>query len=345
MRLAGLEFVPKVHSPLASPPATEPRESSKMVQVEEEKEENATEEEEGDHASTLGMSTEETTTDVAGSSSQLPPPIPPPSIDRTISSALGLPHLAIPSASSPVGTPEHLEESPTSSESYFALAPGAALARSPPPLPEHLATLPALPSLERPPSWEDELDDDDFDDIDHDGTGELGYTAGTRRKSSGTKTEEERVSLLQALGISKTDAERDKEREMAEQEAERRRVEQESQELEREERAREDERERQREFSALGFMDVDLEAQEKALGEEDDGVGLAGEAGDLSVGDVDGDTLQIDEESLSALERIFVCAKSEAVEERSVQSLSLFSRVLLLKSFRFLQCSSRPLPR
>ena len=313
MRLTGLEFVPKVHSPLASPPATEPRESSKMVQVEEEKEESAIEQEE---TSTPEPSTENAETDLTSTTSRLPPPIPPPSIDRTISSALGLPHLAIPSASSPVGTPEHLEESPTSSESYFALAPGAALARSPPPLPDHLATLPALPSLERPPSWEDELDDDDFDDVDHDGTGELGYSAGARRKSSGTKTEEERVSLLQALGISKTDAEREEEREMAEQEAERRRVEQESQEREREERAREDERERQREFSALGFMDVDLEAQEKALEQEDGDVGNAGEAGDLSVGDVEAAALQIDEESLSALERIFVCAKSEAVEER-----------------------------
>jgi hypothetical protein len=319
MRLTGLEFAPRVHSPLASPPATEPEENSKMSKTSETKEAEVQDEE-----TQQGVIADENESTIGPASPQpenpptLPPPVPPPSQDPQVSTALGLPPLSIPTATSPVGTPEHLEESPTSHSSYFSLAPGAALARSPPPLPEHLATLPSIPSLERAPSWEDELDEDDFDDLDHDGSGELGFANGGRRKSSGTRAEEERVSILQALGITKTQAEREEERELSERAAEQRRSEFEARENDRLELLRKEEEERGqcREYGSLGFMDIDLEAQ-GALEDETQENDLGfGEAGDLSVGDLGDDPLTIDEESLSALEKIFVCAKSEAVEER-----------------------------
>ncbi|GAA6005324.1 hypothetical protein JCM11491_002658 [Sporobolomyces phaffii] len=323
MRLTGLEFVPKVHSPLASPPATEPNENTKMSDAEDDARRDESDGDEDQETPEPGSAAaDDASSSVAGPPS-LPPPVPPPSDDPAVTSALGLPLLSIPTATSPVGTPEHLEESPTSRSSYFALAPGAALARSPPPLPDHLASLPSIPVLERAPSWEDELDEDDFDYVDHDGTGEIGFSSAERRKSSGTKAEEERVSLLQALGLSKTQAERDEERELSERAAEKRLLEMETRERERLELMQEEERERQREFKSLGFMDIDLEAQgppDEAEHELDPGFG---EAGDLSVGDLGSDTITIDEESLSALERIFVCAKSEAVEERARVAHSL----------------------
>ncbi|GAA6061536.1 hypothetical protein JCM10212_002743 [Sporobolomyces blumeae] len=267
----------------------------------------------------------------------LAPPVPPPSSDPATSSSLGLPHLAIPTTtSSPIGTPEHLEDSlsPSSPQSsYFSLAPGAALARSPTSTSSALSPVSLNsvsfssgppPPLERAPSWEDELDDDEFDTLDPDGSGEICFSS-ARRSSSGTKSDGERVSLLEALGISKTDEEREQELAFSAREAERRRLELEEQARERAERAREAERaerERDNEVEGLGFMEVDLSSNredadvESRHGEEEESMGV-GEAGDLSVGDASADVLTIDEESLSALERIFVCAKSEAVEERA----------------------------
>lgn len=316
MRLTGLEFAPKVHSPLASPPATEPGESSKVPESEEI--EVAPSKEGELRGMAVEASSQDDTAAKVEEQAELPPPIPPPSTDPQFSSALGLPHLSIPVATSPVGDPEHLEESPTSRSSYFALAPGAALARSPPPLPDHLATLPAIPIHQHTSSWEDEFDEDDFDDLDHDGSGELGFSDVGRRKSSGTRAEEERVSILQALGITKSQAERDEERELSERAAEKRRIELEKRENERLDLLRKEEEERGqlKEHGSIGFMDIDLEAQGAAENDrEEDDPGF-GEAGDLSVGDLGDERLTIDEESLSALEKIFVCAKSEAVEER-----------------------------
>lgn len=316
MRLTGLEFVPKVHSPLASPPATEPTQASKMSDGTEETEVEQREEEgegemsvDGERAEVEGGTQDEKRETYEPPT--FPPPVPPTSNDQTLSSSLGLPRLAIPEASSPVGTPEHLEESPTSHNSYFALAPGAALARSPPPLPDHLATLPSLPLLERTSSWEDELEDDDFDNVEEDRNRAVGPSAGARRKSHGLTIETESVSILQALGIKKSP----NELESHEDEGRRSNGEVEAHEQENQDDAQEEEGEREREYGALGFMDIDLEAQEAAEHHYEYDQGF-GEAGDLSVGDLTNDSLTIDEESLSALERIFVCAKSEAVEER-----------------------------
>ncbi|GAA5950484.1 hypothetical protein JCM3765_004563 [Sporobolomyces pararoseus] len=323
MRLTGLEFAPKVHSPLASPPATEPEESSKMSESEETEDMSSRQGEERETA--VEASSQDATAATAEEGEVLPPSSPAPSNDPQVSSALGLPHLSIPVATSPVGDPEHLEESPTSHSSYFALAPGAALARSPPPLPDHLATLPSIPIHQHTSSWEDEFDEDDFDDLDHDGSGELGVSNAGRRKSSGTRAEEERVSILQALGISKSQAERDEERDLSERAAERRRIELETRENERLELLRKEEEERalSKEYGSMGFMDIDLEAQgAEDDGEKEDDQGF-GEAGDLSVGDLGDERFTIDEESLSALEKIFVCAKSEAVEERARVAHSL----------------------
>lgn len=320
MGLTGLEFIPKVHSPLASPPATEPEH---MVQKGAEKTSSATRDE---NRQSTGEGPEETDEMNASDATETPPPppplppaVPPPSLDAAVSSSLGLPHLSIPVATSPIGTPEHLEESPTSHTSYFLLAPGADLARSPQAMPD---CLPNVPSLDEAPNWEDEFDDDEFDDPGHDGTGELGFVSSGRRKSSGTKAQEARMSLLEALGISKTQAEREEELELSERAAERRRNEMQARERERLESLRQEaeERNQRKDDGSLGFMDIDLEAAQDVRPdgpstENSNSLSEFGEAGDLSVGDLE-DPLMIDEASLSALERIFVCAKSEAVEER-----------------------------
>ncbi|GAA5934091.1 uncharacterized protein JCM15063_000552 [Sporobolomyces koalae] len=335
MRLTGLEFVPKVHSPLVSPPATD---ESEFEMTGPEVMDDEHEPEQDEIVANGGSSDSSEDEKKPSPPSMLPPPIPPPHIDPTISSALGLPYLSIPNATSPIGTPEHLEESPTSIDSYFALAPGAALVRSPASLSGHTITLPPATdsSNDRGSNWEDELDEDDYDSIntghhEHDETGELGTA--TQRTTDVTATRPDKVNLLQMLGITKTDAEREAEREFAERESERRRLEHEAQERDREERMRQEELLRQQQRrdeqeqeygGSSGFMEIDLENQGEYLVDsttmdESHDYGF-GEAGDLSVGDVvdvEGESLTIDEESLSALERIFVCAKSEAVEERA----------------------------
>lgn len=77
--------------------------------------------------------------------------------------------------------------------------------------------------------------------------------------------------------------------------------------------------------SDFGSMDVDVEEQGfefssgvgmEGEGEETSALGLDTEGSAQVERDEEGEIIAIDEESLSALERIFICAKSEAAEER-----------------------------
>ncbi|GAA5861784.1 hypothetical protein JCM1840_005268 [Sporobolomyces johnsonii] len=330
IKLSGMEFAPKVHSPLASPALGEAGEeeqgatkkwghAEERESTEAEKSEAQQEKVEQPVKEDQSMADIETTS--APTHEQQPQLAPPVSTtDPGSTTALGLPlgGTSIPRATSPIGIPEHLEDSlPPSSpdSSYFSLAPGQVRALSPPPL------LPKsdAPPHERAPSWEDEIDDDEFDELDDDGSGELGLGGGggggARRRSSGEK---ERVSLLVALGITKSPEEV---AERAKMEAAAARAAAESERLKALEEEEEEERRqspRRGGFGALGFMEVDLEAQgENDPYEQQQQQQVEGEAGDLSVGDASGEVLTIDEESLSALERIFVCAKSDSVEERA----------------------------
>ncbi|GAA6009944.1 hypothetical protein JCM10207_002168 [Rhodosporidiobolus poonsookiae] len=245
----------------------------------------------------------------------------PPTTVPSPSLSLAIPTSSI-DGSSPIGTPEHVELSISPAEptsSYFSLHSGSHSAPPPSKLPDSgLPSKPsAVPPLERAPSWDDLLvapeEDDDEDDFfaGDDGSGEVGFGPGgagaqARRRSSGDK---ERPSLLEALGIgshappgtvslppSSTpigaaapvagSSEDEPEPAMPHEGGH---------------------------FGALGFMEVDLETGTlvpgRREGAEEDGVG-AGEIEDEGM-------LAIDEESLSMLERIFVCAKSETVEDRA----------------------------
>ncbi|BGP21075.1 hypothetical protein JCM10213_007593 [Rhodosporidiobolus nylandii] len=234
--------------------------------------------------------------------------------------------------------------SPTSS--YFSLPSGTHAA----PPPQRPAASPAkgkrasaVPPLERAPSWDDfaatsSSDDDggedefglDLDDADgedffagDDGSGEVGFSAPLpRRRSSGEKGQ--RRSLLEELGIMPgsgdgtggvstpmsigtgsvpapaSGAGEGRQEEGA-----------------------------GRGFGALGFMEVDLSSSSASssspvtAGPGSTSSGLArfelsaeGE-GEEGQGEEDDPMLAIDEESLSMLERIFVCAKSEVMEDRA----------------------------
>ncbi|GAA5955600.1 hypothetical protein JCM21900_006666 [Sporobolomyces salmonicolor] len=328
IKLGGMDFAPKVHSPLASPALGEAGEEEqggiqKWGHAEEQKE-KAGESREAEKSEAQQEKVEQavkedqrmadietTSTPSHEEQPQLAPPIP--TTDAGLTTALGVPLLdtSIPRVTSPIGIPEHLEDSlsPSSpNSSYYSLAPGQVRAPSPPPfLPKSDA-----PPLERAPSWEDEIDDDEFDELDDDGSGELGFggCGGARRRSSGA-AEKERVSVLVALGITKSPEEA---AERAQMEAAAAGAAAESERLKAQEQEEREQQPKRGSFGALGFMDVDLEAQGMNQQQQHQ---VEGEAGDLSVGDASGEVLTIDEESLSALERIFVCAKSDSVEERA----------------------------
>lgn len=227
------------------------------------------------------------------------PPMGPPSF-------LGpplLPRLDI----SPEGTPEHVEVSLSpadSTSSYFDLPERTSVAAEPPSSgPSSKRS--AVPPLERAPSWEDlEIDEDDEDFFaDDDGSGQ-GYTP-SRRRSSGAEGRE-RVSILEELELA-GEANRSSEDRAALEET-------------------------TAEQHSLpppvpgigappgesGDMQIDAPTQEASDASFDFGESSADGAfgpDDNRQADDDG-MLAIDEESLSALERIFICAKSEAVEDR-----------------------------
>ncbi|GAA5836046.1 hypothetical protein JCM11251_006634 [Rhodosporidiobolus azoricus] len=230
-----------------------------------------------------------------------PPPRPP---QLVTSASAGSP-------TSPIGTPEHLETSisPTSSaSSYFSLPSGTCIsAPLPPPSsssPTGVSRASAVPPLERAPSWEDEFDEDEDFFADDDGSGEVGFTPQRRRSSGGQGgSGDERVSLLEELGISRgTSGEVMPGVSLPPDAAATVSVPAVADDAGVSGAAGGGS------FGAFGFMEVDLEAGGGA------GEGIM--SGDEGEGEDDG-MLAIDEESLSMLERIFVCAKSEAVEDRA----------------------------
>ncbi|GAA5890688.1 hypothetical protein JCM6882_000626 [Rhodosporidiobolus microsporus] len=333
--------LPRVHSPLASPALSEEAETedSEVEEVEEAakvQEVEKPDEEEGllrppeVHSPGLGLGGLEEPAFPSPFSAiaeggappavaeGVSPPVsssPPSSSTSTglLAPPSALPKLHTTASSSPIGTPEHLETSisPTSSaSSYFSLPAGTQLSA---PLPSTSSASPeqikprAVPPLERAPSWEEgfDLEEDDEEDFfaHDDGSGEVGFSMPRRRSSGGQgESADQRVSLLEELGISRATSGPEGMPGMsiapnaapAPAPVEGPRVDAAAG--------------AGGTFGALGFMEVDLEAG-----------GADGEdvrSGDEGEGEDDG-MLAIDEESLSMLERIFVCAKSEAVEDRA----------------------------
>ncbi|GAA5988639.1 hypothetical protein JCM10908_003650 [Rhodotorula pacifica] len=229
---------------------------------------------------------------------------PPASLGAPI-----LPHIS----TSPLGTPEHVEVSLSpadSTSSYFTLPERTSVSSEPPqagPSPNRAA----VPPLERAPSWEDlEIDDDEDEDdfFSHDdGSGELGFVPTARRRSSG-EAGRDRISILEELELGGV-ADRDGAQSLSGVSIPVGQISPSA--IATTSDASESSNDMQLDTTLsskadeIGDLDFSSSTEDEpvpdASGEEDEDQGMLG----------------IDEELLSALERIFICAKSVAVEDRA----------------------------
>lgn len=253
----------------------------------------------------LGDMTAAVEPSVTTSPTTSPPSGPPPSLGPPL-----LPQIS----TSPLGTPEHVENSLSpadSTSSYFTLPERTSVASEPPksaPTPSRAS----VPPLERAPSWEDlEVDEDEDEDdfFGHDdGSGELGFMPTARRRSSG-EAGRDRISILEELELEGVS----------------------------------DHATASTLVSGVSIPvaqslappvpsmtasdrsnDMQLDTSTSSQAGQAGSVAMVTPSEDEQVPDAsreeeeDDGMLGIDEEMLSALERIFICAKSEAVEDRYV---------------------------
>ena len=253
----------------------------------------------------LGDMTAAVEPSVTTSPTTSPPTGPPPSLGPPL-----LPQIS----TSPLGTPEHVENSLSpadSTSSYFTLPERTSVA-SEPPKPAPTPSRASVPPLERAPSWEDlEVDEDEDEDdfFGHDdGSGELGFMPTARRRSSG-EAGRDRISILEELELEGVS----------------------------------DHAMASTLVSGVSIPvaqslappapsmtasdssnDMQLDTSTSSQAGQAGSVAMVMPSEDEQVPDAsreeeeDDGMLGIDEEMLSALERIFICAKSEAVEDRYV---------------------------